>query len=128
MMRSIEALQQRWEDYRPTKSEAISLAIACVAATLLLGFGVAGWVSGSTAQKSVADASQKARNELAAAVCADRFMRAENVTLRLAKLNDAGWYDRSELLMKGGWATMPDRKEPDGAVAGECAFLLDRKH
>jgi hypothetical protein len=126
-MGRIEALQQRWEDYRPTKGQAIGLAIGCVMAVLALGFGAAGWVSNASAQKMVAEAADNARNQLAAAVCADKFLRADNAGARLAKLNDAGWYDRNELVAKGGWATMPDRKEPDSAVAGMCASLLADK-
>jgi hypothetical protein len=126
-MGRIEALQQRWEAYRPTKAQAIWLAIICVFATLVLGFSFAGWVTGGTAEKMATDAATTARNELAAAVCADRFMHGENADARLAKLNSSGWWERSELVSSGGWATMPDRKEPNSAVAYMCASLLTDK-
>ena len=127
MIERIETLQQRWESYRPTKTQATWLTVGCVAATLILGFGAGGWVTGGKAKQQVAEAAANARYELAAAVCADRFMQAENARGRLAKLNGAGWYDRGELLAKEGWATMPDRKEPNTAVAGMCASLLADK-
>jgi hypothetical protein len=51
-------------------------------------------------------------------------MAGKNAGATLAKLKEAGWYDRNELVAKGGWATMPDRKEPDSTVAGLCAAKL----
>src|SRR3989337_424718 len=53
---AIERMQQRWEDYRPTKTHTFWIAAGCVAATLVLGFGPGGWVSGGTAQKRVDEA------------------------------------------------------------------------
>jgi hypothetical protein len=120
----LEVLRQRWDDYRLTKAQAFWLAAGSVVATLIVGFGVAGWVTGGSAQQRVAEATTHSRQELATAVCVDEFMAAENAAPRLAKLSDASWYDRSELIAKGGWATMPDRKEPNSTVAALCAGKL----
>jgi hypothetical protein len=120
----IEALQQRWEGYQPSKTQAFWIAAAAVGATLIIGFGFAGWVSGGTAQKMVTEAAATARHELATAVCVEEFMAEKEAGQRLVKLKDAGWYERSELLVKGGWATMPDRKEPNTIVAAMCAAKL----
>jgi hypothetical protein len=125
---AIERLQQRWEDYRPTKTHTFWIAAGCVAATLVLGFGPFGWVSGGTAQKGISEASANARQELATAVCVEEFMRAKDANATLAKIMEAGWYERGELVAKGGWATMPDRKEPNSIVATMCAAqLAERK-
>jgi hypothetical protein len=123
-MERIETLRQRWEDYRPTKAQAFWIAAAGIAATLIIGFGFAGWVTGGTVQKQVAEAAANARHELAAAVCVEDFMAHKDAGQILAKLKDAGWWERSELLAKGGWATMPDRKEPNSVVATMCAGKL----
>ena len=120
----LEVLRQQWDDYRLTKTQAFWFATGSVAATLIVGFGIAGWVTGGSAQQMVAEAATNSRQELAAAVCVEEFMAAENAAPRLAKLSDASWYDRSELIAKGGWATMPDRKEPNSAVAALCAGKL----
>jgi hypothetical protein len=120
----LEVLRQRWDDYRLTKAQAFWLAAGSVVATLIVGFGMAGWVTGGSAQQRVAEATTHSRQELATAVCVDEFMAAENAAPRLAKLSDASWYDRSELIAKGGWATMPDRKEPNSTVAALCAGKL----
>lgn len=120
----IDALRERWETYRPSKTQAFWIAVAAVAATLIIGFAFAGWVTGGTAQKQIAEAAAGARHELAAAVCVEEFMAEKEAAVRLVKLKDAGWYERSELLANGGWATMPDRKEPNNAVAAMCAEKL----
>jgi len=121
---AIERMRQGWEDYRPTKTHTFWIAAGCVAATLVLGFGPGGWVTGATAQKRIDEAATNARQELATAVCVEEFMRAKDATARLAKLVDTGWYERGELVAKGGWATMPDRKEPNSVVATMCAAQL----
>jgi len=123
-MARINALRRRWDDYRPSKTQTFWIAVAAVVATLIVGFGFAGWVSGGTAQKRVEEAATNARQELAAAVCADDFMAGKDAPAHLAKLRKAGWWDRGELVAKGGWATMPDRKEPNTAVASMCASKL----
>ncbi len=117
-------LSSKWEAYRPSKTQAFWLAAGSVAATLVLGFGFAGWVSGATAQKMQADATAAARQELAAAICVDEFMAAKGAKATLAKLQAAGWFERSELIQSGGWATMPDRTEPNRDVAILCAAKL----
>jgi hypothetical protein len=119
-----QTLRERWEDYRPSKTQAFWFAAAAVVAMLIVGFGLAGWVTGGTAQERVDEAALNARHELAAAVCVQEFMAREDASAKLATLKDAGWWDRNELVKKGGWATMPDRKEPNPIVASMCAAEL----
>ena len=118
------SIMQSWEEFRPTKGQALWFGIGCVAATLIVGFGFAGWVTGGKAQQMVSEASTNARQELATAVCVEEFMAASDARARLAKLSDASWYERSELVSEGGWATMPDREQANSAVASLCAGKL----
>lgn len=117
-------LRKRWEEYRPSKTEAFWTAAGCVAATLVLGFGFGGWVTGGTAQKMVTEAAQGARHQLAAAICVEEFMAAKDARTRLADLKNAEWYTRDKIIAASGWATMPDRREPNLAVAEMCAAKL----
>jgi hypothetical protein len=117
-------MRQRWEDYRPSKTAAFWFAAACVAATLIIGFGPSGWVSGGTAEQRVNEAKLAARHELAAALCVEEFMASADAQARLTKLKEASYWERSEVVAKGGWATMPDRKEPNTVVASMCAAQL----
>ena len=99
-------------------------AIACVVATLIIGFGFGGWVTGGTAQKVANEAAAGSHNQLAAAICAEQFMRAADARTRLAKLQALEWWERDDLVAAGGWATMPGEKEANSAVAQMCATRL----
>ena len=120
----MEVLRQRWDELRLTKTQGLWLAAGCVAATLIVGFGAAGWVTGAAAEQRVSEAAVHARQELATAICVEEFMAGADAKARLAKLSAASWYDRGEMIAKGGWATMPDRREPNSAVAALCAGRL----
>jgi hypothetical protein len=117
-------LSRKWDEYRPSKTQAFWFGAGSALATLALGFGAAGWVTGSTAEKLSTEAAENARYELATAMCVEQFMHAGNVDARLAKLKQAGWYERTELVEAGGWATMPDREEPNRSVAILCSSQL----
>jgi hypothetical protein len=123
-MSRMQTLQERWEDYRPTKTQAFWFAAGAVVITLIIGFGFAGWVTGGTAEERIGEAANNARHELAAAVCVHQFMARKDAASTLVKLKEAGWWDRNELVSKGGWATMPDRQEPNPIVASMCAARL----
>lgn len=120
-------VREKWENFRPTKTQALWFGVGCAAATLILGFGASGWVTGGTHAKALSDASATARHELAAEVCVQHFMAANDVKSRLASLHEASWWERSELLAKSGYATMPDRDEPNSVVAAMCASKLSEK-
>ncbi|MBI2319244.1 MAG: hypothetical protein HYY28_00235 [Betaproteobacteria bacterium] len=118
-------LRQRWEDYQTSKTQTFWIAVGGIVATLILGFGPGGWVTGGTAQKMIAEAAANSRHELAAVVCVEDFMGAADASSRLKKIKKARWYERDEMIASGGWATMPDRKEPNSVVASMCASRLE---
>ncbi len=117
-------LSAKWEKFQPSKTQAFWFAVGCVVATLIAGFGYAGWVTGGTAKKQLEAASASSRHQLATAICVEKFMRTADASKRLQKLKDATWYDRDDVVAAGGWATMPDRKEPNTTVAELCAGKL----
>ena len=120
-------IMQRWSEYQPAKEHLVWTVIIGIAATLIIGFGPGGWVTGGTAQKMADEAAATSHNELAAAVCAEHFMRAADARTRLAKLQALQWWERDEHVAKGGWATMPGEKEADSAVAQMCATRLSEQ-
>ena len=79
-------LKQQWAAIRPTKEATFWLCVVSVAATVAIGFGAAGWVTGGTARKLADEAAASARNQLASAVCAEAFLRAADSRARLARL------------------------------------------
>ena len=81
-------------------------------------------VTGGTATKMAQEAAATKYHSLAAAVCAEDFMRAKDARTRLDKLKAAQWYERDDLVLAGGWATMPGENEGNGVVAELCATRL----
>jgi hypothetical protein len=118
---------QRWQEYQPTKEQAFWLALGSVIAVLVIGFGLGGWVTGGTARKVADEAAAAAHNQLAAAVCAEHFMRASDARARLAKLEQLQWWERDDYVAAGGWGTMPGEKEASSAVAEMCAVRLSEQ-
>lgn len=124
-MASFAQIQQRWEGFQLNKTQVFWVCAGLIAATLIGGFGFAGWVSGARAQSMAAEAAENARRELAVAVCVDDFMHGHDVASRLAKLKSTEFYQRGDVIATNGFATMPDRKEADDAVASRCAAALE---
>jgi hypothetical protein len=118
------SLGRRWEDYRPSKGIWFWSGAACVIATMVIGFTWGGWVTGGTATKLAADAANGARAQLAAANCIDRFENGPDAAAQLAALKKADAYERSDLIRKNGWATMPGSKDPVTGAADICAQQL----
>lgn len=121
---SVQTTLQGWREFRPSKAQALGCAVGAALLLLVIGFGPGGWVTGGKAQQMAAEAATQARTELAVAVCAEEFMGGKDAQARLSSLRSASWYERGDLVAKAGWATMPDRKEPNSAVAAQCAARL----
>ena len=118
------SLKQQWNAIRPTKEATFWLCVVSVAATVAIGFGAAGWVTGGTARKLADEAAASARNQLASAVCAEAFLRAADSRARLAKLKQLEWYERDDVVVKAGFAKMPGEQEASSEVAEMCASRL----
>ncbi len=89
-----------------------------------VGFQFGGWVTGSKATQL---ASDRARTEVTAAlvpICLDNSKRDPQLAVKVAAMKSAQSYDRSELIMKAGWATMPGATEPNRQVASGCLEKL----
>lgn len=93
-------------------------------ALAVVGFEWGGWVTGRTADQM---ASELARNEVVAAmvpICVEQSKQDPQVGPTLTRLMGADSYQRGELLMKTGWATMPGSNDPDRSVARACMEAL----
>ena len=114
----------RWQAWRPTKTAYFWSCVACVVATIIVGFAWGGWVTGGTAHQMATNAAEEARTQLAAAVCVDRFMRGPDVQARLASLKKSDYWSRDDFLVKGGWVTLAGEKQPIDGAAELCADRL----
>ncbi len=119
-----QGLAQRWEEFRPSKTQTFWACVACVVLTLVLGFTWGGWVTGGTAREMVEDATEEARVQLAAAVCVDEFIKTADARTQLAELEELSSYRRGEFLEEAGWGVIPGTGEIDDEVADRCAERL----
>ena len=71
-----QSLAQRWEDYQPSKSTLGWACAATAVATMIVGFGWGGWVTGGTSRTLAMTAGDVARGELASVVCVEKFKAA----------------------------------------------------
>ena len=93
-------------------------------ALAIIGFSWGGWVTGSKATQM---ASDKARVDVIAAlvpVCLEMSKRDPQGAMKVADMKGAKSYDRDDMVMKAGWATMPGATEPDRRVAAACLEKL----
>jgi alpha/beta superfamily hydrolase len=89
-------------------------------ALAITGFSWGGWVTGAKAEIM---ASDQARAEVIAAlvpICMEQSRVDPQSVATLAVLKDTSRYQRSDILMKAGWATMPGSTDPDRKVASAC--------
>jgi hypothetical protein len=59
-----------------------------------------------------------------APICVEQSKQDPQVAETLALLMDASSYQRSDMLMKAGWATMPGSSDPNRNVASACMDKL----
>lgn len=99
-------------------------AVIGAVALSTVGFAWGGWVTGGTAEKMV---SKQARQDVVAAlvpICVEQSNQDPQAAETLARLKDTSSYQRSNLLMETGWATMPGSSKPDRDVARACMGAL----
>jgi hypothetical protein len=123
-MNDVTNFSQRWAAFRPSKAVWLWSCVACVIATMVVGFAWGGWTTGGTAAKMAADASDQARAELAATVCVARFMQAPDAAAQLATLKETDNWKRDDLIQKGGWAKMAGVEKAPSGTDSLCAEKL----
>ena len=96
----------------------------CVVATIVVGFAWGGWVTGGTAARMASDAADGARAQLAAMACVAGFNHGPDVVAQLAALKKASSYQRGDMIVKGGWVTMPGDADPVAGAADICVEKL----
>ena len=95
---------------------------ACGAVTLaVIGFSWGGWITGGTARTMAADQSKAEVVTALSLICVDQSKRDPQLVERVALLKAASSYERGDLVMKNGWATMPGTTEGNRLVAIACA-------
>ena len=95
---------------------------ACGAIALaVVGFSWGGWVTGGTAQRMAAEQSQTDVVAALTSICVDQSKRDPQLAERAALLKAASSWERGDMVIKHGWATMPGTPEGNRLVARACA-------
>ena len=95
---------------------------ACGAlAIAVIGFSWGGWVTGGTARTMAADQSKADVVTALSLICVDQSKRDPQFAERLAAIKAASSWERSGIVSKNGWATMPGATEANSQVARDCA-------
>jgi hypothetical protein len=81
-------------------------------------------VTGGIATSMASDAAGAARAQLAATACVTLFNQGPDKVAQLATLKNASSYQRSEIIAKGGWVTMPGSPDPVRGAADICVEKL----
>lgn len=123
-MYSDKSLGKRLGAYQPSKAVWFWSCAACCVATIVVGFAWGGWVTGGTAARLASDAANGARAQLAAANCVVRFDHGPDASAQFAALKKAESYERSDMIEKSGWVTMPGDTDPVAGAAEICAQTL----
>jgi hypothetical protein len=118
-----KSTSRRFEDYRPSKTVLFWSCAGCIVATLIIGFSLGGWVTGGTAREMAEGAAGKARAQVAAAVCVEKFTHAADARPQLASLKEiSSSWKRQSFIRDGGWTTVAGEKYNDAAEL--CADQL----
>jgi hypothetical protein len=111
-------------EFRPTKTMTFWSCVATAGATMAIGFGAGGWVTGGTVEEMVQNASDKARAELVAQACVQKYAAHDTFAADLATLKQTSSWKQGDVIAEGGWATLPGMAEPHDAAARLCANKL----
>jgi hypothetical protein len=93
-------------------------------ALAITGFTWGGWVTGPKAEIMAANL---AKTEVLAAlvpICLEQSRLDPQSIATLAVLKDTSRYQRNDILMEAGWATMPGSTDPNRNVARACMDQL----
>jgi len=103
---------------------AVLGAAAGAIALAFVGFTWGGWVTAGTATKL---ASEQGRTDVIAAlvpICVEQSKQDPLAYQMLAQMKDVNSYQRNDLLIAAGWATMPGSTDPDRNVVKACMDQL----
>jgi hypothetical protein len=99
-------------------------AIVGAVALAIVGFSWGGWLTGSTAEKMASDQARRAVVAALVPICVEQSSQDPQFVDTLAQLKETSSFQRSEVLMKAGWATMPGSSDPSRDVARACVQQL----
>jgi hypothetical protein len=101
-------------------------AFAGAVATMVVGFGWGGWVTGGTANKATSDAVEATQVALYSPVCVERYLAKATPEQRAGFAKENDW-NRDTFIEKAGFATPPGASSLSDQVADRCAETLSKQ-
>lgn len=101
------------------KPGILGFGVGAIAVTIV-GFSWGGWVTGSKADKLASDRAEVEVVKAFVPVCVARSISDPNAAKTLADLENAQSYQRDDVIMDSGWATMPGARSPSRPLALAC--------
>ncbi|MBZ9756937.1 hypothetical protein LB524_16735 [Mesorhizobium sp. ESP6-5] len=117
-------MSQPFEEYRPSKTLWFWSLVGAVVLTMIIGFTAGGWTLAGTAAEIAKTSAIKARAELAANLCVQKFITASDASQNLAKLKETSSYQRDGFITDGGWVKFAGIKKDAPGAADLCAEKL----
>ncbi|HWN13380.1 MAG TPA: hypothetical protein VNU02_05950 [Candidatus Dormibacteraeota bacterium] len=117
-------LAERWRDLRPTKTAMFWSWVVVVVLTLVVGFEWGGWVTGKTARSMAEAAGHDAVVARLAPMCVTQATHDPQWAEKAKALKTTESWDRTDYVVKQGWATLPAEQQADPRVAEQCVTLL----
>ena len=99
-------------------------AAAGAVALAIIGFSWGGWVTGGTAEQMASDQARLKVVAALAPICVEQSKLDPQSAETFTKLTEAQYYQRNEILIKAGWATMPGSSDPSRDIASMCLEKL----
>jgi len=92
--------------------------------TMVVGFTMGGWVTGSKAESVAQKQSNLAVISALAPICLSNFKAATDSTKQHALLEKTEDWKRADFIKQGGWAKVPGLKDASTGLANTCAKLI----
>ncbi|TPN83212.1 hypothetical protein FJ987_17355 [Mesorhizobium sp. CU2] len=123
-MAADQTFSQRFDEYQPSKTLWFWSVAGAVVLTMIVGFTAGGWTTSGTAAEMAKTSAIKAKAELAANLCVEKFITASNASDNLAKLKGTSSYQRDSFISDGGWVKLAGMKKDVPGAADLCADKL----
>jgi hypothetical protein len=93
--------------------------------TMIIGFGLGGWVTAGAADQAARLQADAAVTSALIPFCLEKARMDPAGAKKLGELRAISYsYEQEQFVMKAGWASMPGSEEPNREVAEACAPQL----
>lgn len=116
------SMGESWRNYRPYKGTLVWSFFAGVVVTIAVGFWGFDWYTAGGAHAMANEAADKARVELASAICVERFMSAPDAAAQLTALKEESSWNRDSFVEDGGFVSFA---RVDGTIYGAAEACAD---